>query len=122
VEQPIRFPAPPRSTTTTDAGRSGLFEDHLSRQRRQGPKPGRSDSRRRRSPASEKPFNAPIPLNEDGAPAATLDGPRPSPVVFVTAESLARYPWLPPRVIAGSIWSGPAQVRVRVDETGAAVP
>jgi hypothetical protein len=78
--------------------------------------------RRRRSPAGEKPFHAPIPLNEDGTPTAMPDGPRASPVVFVTAESLARYPWLPARVIAGSIWSGPAQVRVRVDESGSAVP
>jgi hypothetical protein len=54
-------------------------------------------------------------------PVAVPDAPRPSPVVFVSAESLARYPWLPPRVIAGSIWRGPANERVRVDERGDAV-
>jgi hypothetical protein len=48
--------------------------------------------------------------------------PRPSPVVRVSDESRARYPWLPARVIAGSLWRGPANERVRVDETGAAVP
>jgi len=61
-------------------------------------------------------------MNADGVPAATPDAPRPSPVVLVADESRARYPWLPPRVIAGSIWRGPANERVRVDENGAAVP
>jgi hypothetical protein len=55
-------------------------------------------------------------------PAAVPDAPRPSPVVSVTTESLARYPWLPARVIAGSLWRGPGHLRVRVDETGTAVP
>lgn len=54
-------------------------------------------------------------------PVAVPDAPRPSPAVFVSAESLARYPWLPPRVIAGSIWRGPANERVRVDESGTAI-
>jgi len=53
---------------------------------------------------------------------ATPDAPRPSPVVSVSAEARARYPWLPARVIAGSVWRGPANVRVRVDESGEAVP
>jgi hypothetical protein len=54
-------------------------------------------------------------------PAAVPDAPRPSPVVFVSAASLARYPWLPARVIAGSIWRH-GHVRVRVDEAGEAAP
>lgn len=61
-------------------------------------------------------------LNEEGVPAAVPDAPRPSPVVFVSAESRARYPWLPARVIAGSTWRGPGHVKVRVDETGHAAP
>jgi hypothetical protein len=64
-----------------------------------------------------------VPLNDEGVPVALPDAPRPSGVVFVAAESLARYPWLPARVIAGSVWRGPANERVRVDERGlAAVP
>ena len=63
-----------------------------------------------------------VTLNEDGVPAAVPDVPRPSPVVFVSAESLALYPWLPPRVIAGSVWRGPGHLKVRVDESGNAVP
>jgi hypothetical protein len=55
-------------------------------------------------------------------PAATPDAPRPSPVVFVSDESRARYPWLPGRVIAGSVWRGPGQERVKVDENGVAAP
>jgi hypothetical protein len=42
--------------------------------------------------------------------------------VFVSDESRARFPWLPPRVIAGSVWRGPQQERVRVDESGCAAP
>jgi hypothetical protein len=41
---------------------------------------------------------------------------------MVSAESRARYPWLPARVIAGSIWRGPGHERVRVDEQGNALP
>jgi hypothetical protein len=63
-----------------------------------------------------------VVLNEEGVPAAVPDAPRPSPVVFVSAESLARYPWLPARVIAGSVWRGPGHLRVRVDEAGNAEP
>jgi hypothetical protein len=63
-----------------------------------------------------------IPLTEDGVPAATPDAPKPSPVVFVSEESRARYPWLPGRVIAGSVWRGPLHERVRVDESGNATP
>ncbi|HET9598779.1 MAG TPA: hypothetical protein VFP65_24605 [Anaeromyxobacteraceae bacterium] len=50
------------------------------------------------------------------------DAPRPSPVVAVADESRARYPWLPGRVIAGSVWRGPQHERVRVDDAGRAVP
>ncbi len=59
-------------------------------------------------------------LNAEGVPAAVPDAPKPSPVVLVSKESRARYPWLPARVIAGSIWRGPANERVRVDENGIA--
>jgi hypothetical protein len=45
-----------------------------------------------------------------------------SPVVFVAEESLKLYPWLPARVIAGSIWRGPHHERVRVDVKGFAEP
>jgi hypothetical protein len=55
-------------------------------------------------------------------PAAVPDAPKASPAVFVSAASLERYPWLPPRVIAGSVWRGPGHVKVRVDETGEASP
>ncbi len=55
-------------------------------------------------------------------PAATPEGPRASPVVSVSEESRARYPWLPGRVIVGSVWRGPRAERVRVDESGRAEP
>ncbi|WP_242393215.1 hypothetical protein [Anaeromyxobacter oryzisoli] len=45
-----------------------------------------------------------------------------SPVVFVSDASRARFPWLPGRVIAGSVWRGEGHVRVRVDEHGEATP
>jgi hypothetical protein len=61
-------------------------------------------------------------LTSDGVPAAAADAPKASPPVFVSEESRARYPWLPARVIAGSVWRGPQHERVRVDETGHAVP
>ncbi len=63
-----------------------------------------------------------LTLNEEGVPLATPDAPRPSPVVLVSEESRRRYPWLPGRVIAGSVWRGPGFERVRVDETGDAKP
>lgn len=63
-----------------------------------------------------------IPLTEEGLPAATPDAPPVSPVVSVSAESRKRYPWIPARVIAGSVWRGPGHVRVRVDERGHATP
>ena len=76
---------------------------------------------RRRNGAStghHHPHHPHLVLNEEGVPAARPDDPRPSPVVFVTEESLARYPWLPRRVIAGSHWRGPAQEKVWIDEAG----
>lgn len=88
---------------------------------RRGPKPGRRNQRRQRPNAGEQRFNPPVPLSPEGVPLAVPDAPRASPVVFVSAESLARYPWLPARVIAGSTWRGPGHLRVRVDETGTAV-
>jgi hypothetical protein len=63
-----------------------------------------------------------IPLTEGGVPAATPGSPAPSPVVVVSGESRSRFPWLPSRVIAGSIWRGPQQERVKVDENGEARP
>ena len=63
-----------------------------------------------------------ITLTPEGFPAAVPDEPPPSSAVFVSDESLARYPWLPPRVIAGSVWRGPGHLRVQIDETGTAVP
>ncbi len=63
-----------------------------------------------------------MPLTEEGFPAATPEMPRPSPVVSVSDQSRARYPWLPARVIAGSVWRGPDRIRVRIDEVGTALP
>ena len=60
----------------------------------------------------------PVPLTDEGVPAATADAPKTSPVVFVTDESRSRFSWLPARVIAGSIWRGPQQERVIVDANG----
>ena len=94
----------------------------MARDRRKGPKPGRAGQRRRGAPGAHTHHAAPLPLTEEGVPAAVPDAPRPSPVVSVTAESRARYPWLPARVIAGSRWRGPGHLQVRVDETGTAVP
>jgi len=63
-----------------------------------------------------------IHLTPEGVPAAAPDAPPVSPVVFVAEESLKLYPWLPARVIAGSIWRGPRHERVRVDARGVAEP
>lgn len=94
----------------------------IKQRHRRGPKAGRRGQRRQGPINGEQVSHPPVPLNEEGVPAAVPDAPRPSPVVFVSAESLARYPWLPARVIAGSIWRGPGNERVRVNESGAAVP
>jgi len=62
-------------------------------------------------------------MTPEGTPAAVPGAPAPvSPVVRVLAESRERFPWLPARVIAGSVWRGPAHERVRVDPGGRADP
>ena len=93
----------------------------MAKQHRRGPKSGRRGPRR---PGAANPhsLHPPVVLNEEGVPAAVPDAPKPSPVVFVSAESLARYPWLPARVIAGSVWRGPGHLKVKVDEFGNAAP
>ncbi len=84
----------------------------------------RRSRRRHRRPLrgdAHEPRRAPsILLTDEGFPAATPDGPKPSSAVFVSDESRARFPWLPRRVIAGSVWRGPQHERVKVDETGRA--
>lgn len=83
----------------------------------------RSNKRRRRRPqGGPAHHHAPVPMTAEGTPAATPDSPAVSPVVFVSEESRALHPWLPPRVIAGSVWRGPGHERVRVDEHGNAQP
>jgi hypothetical protein len=84
--------------------------------------PDRRARRHRRSPDGERRHHHFIPLTDEGVPASTPDGPKPSPVVFVSDESRTRHPWLPGRVIAGSVWRGPGHERIRVDESGNAVP
>jgi hypothetical protein len=84
-------------------------------------KRGRRRDRRRNAPGGDHRRHR-IPLTPEGVPAAVPDAPPVSPVVFVTDDSLARYPWLPPRVIARSVWRGPGHLRVQVDEHGTAVP
>jgi hypothetical protein len=85
-------------------------------------RPGGRGKRRRPRGNGHAPRTERITLTEDGVPAATPDAPAVSPVVLVTAESRKRYPWIPPRVIAGSVWRGPGHLRVRVDERGEAAP
>jgi hypothetical protein len=63
-----------------------------------------------------------MPLAESGVPAAVPGAPPPSSTVFTSEASRAKYPWLPPRVIAGSVWRGPALERVKVDANGEAKP
>jgi hypothetical protein len=89
-----------------------------------GPRgPDRRGKRRHRDVVRpERREHEPITLNDEGYPAANGDAPKLSPAVFVSDESRAKYPWLPPRVIAGSVWRGPSHERVRVDETGSAAP
>src|SRR5512142_153219 len=62
-------------------------------------------------------------IDREGARGAASGAPAPlSPVVQVVAESRVRFPWLPARVIAGSVWRGPSHERVRVDLGGRAEP
>ncbi len=84
----------------------------------------RGNKRRRQRPARGPGGRRPerILLTEEGVPAATPDATPVSPVVFVSDETRARYPWIPGRVIAGSVWRGPDHIRVRVDENGNAAP
>ncbi len=63
-----------------------------------------------------------IVLTPEGFPAATPDAPATSAAVFVSDASRTLYPWLPPRVIARSVWRGPGHLRVQVDEHGNASP
>lgn len=92
----------------------------MSRPHHHGSKRGGGRRRRPRPPQGERRHSPPVLLNEDGVPAAVPDAPKPSPIVLVSEESRARYPWLPARVIVGSVWRGPANERVRVDESGTA--
>ena len=94
----------------------------MNRQHQQNPRSDRAARHRsRRGPATE-PRRSPTPLTPEGVPAAIPDAPALSPVVFVSDESRTKHPWLPARVIAGSVWRGPEHVRVRVDQHGEAVP
>jgi hypothetical protein len=96
----------------------------LIRQHHGGPGFDRGNKRRNRHgpQGAARHHHHAIPLTDEGVPAAVADAPKPSPVVAVTTESRVRYPWLPARVIAGSVWRGPEQGRVRVDEHGDAAP
>jgi hypothetical protein len=82
------------------------------------------DKRRRRGhgPGNASRAQERILLTPEGVPAAVPDAPPISPVVFVSDDSRAQYPWLPGRVIAWSVWRGPDHLRVQVDEDGNAVP
>jgi hypothetical protein len=82
----------------------------------------RGKRRRRRTPGSPGHHHPPIQLTAEGTPAATPDAPPVSPVVFVSDQSREAHPWLPARVIAGSVWRGPGHLRVQVDEHGNAQP
>jgi hypothetical protein len=83
------------------------------------PGPDRSTRLRHRHGGEERRHPA-ASITVDGFPGYMPDSPKLSPVVAVTDESRARYPWLPSCVIAGSIWSGPRHERVQVDEDGGA--
>jgi hypothetical protein len=92
----------------------------LNRSHHEQPQDRASRHRNRRGGRGERRQHT-ISLTPEGVPAAVPDAPPVSPVVFVSDESRARYPWLPGRVIAGSVWRGPAFERVRIDENGNAV-
>lgn len=77
--------------------------------------------RRRHGPGGGAATRQHIPLTPEGVPAAVPDAPPVSSVVFVSDESRKQYPWLPGRVIAWSVWRGPDQTRVQIDERGNAV-
>ncbi len=86
------------------------------------PRHDRPARRQRRTLRGAGPQAQFIPVTAEGFPAAVPDVPPPSPAVFTTEAARATYPWLPARVIAGSIWRGPAHVKVRVDAAGEAAP
>jgi hypothetical protein len=88
---------------------------------RSGKRQGRGARRQRRGqrgPTQHRP--APVPVTEEGVPAAVPDAPAASPAVFTTEATRARFPWVPARVIAGSVWRGPGHVKVKVDANGEA--
>lgn len=116
--------AAPRSSppNTAPSQRPFTRAQALIKAQRKNQPGGRRNGRRPRPPPGERRYNPVVPLNADGIPAAVPDAPKPSGIVAIAAESRARYPWLPARVIVGSVWRGPGQERVRVDEQGAAIP
>jgi hypothetical protein len=73
----------------------------------------RRGRRRNRGPRAPAPVSEPL----TGTPEIP-----PSPAVFTSDAARASWPWLPRRVIAGSVWRGPGHERVRVDERGEASP
>ena len=85
---------------------------------------GPKDRQRQRRVAQAPEFRGPgISMTREDMPAAVSGAPTSlSPVVRVMAESRERFPWLPARVIAGSVWRGPSHERVRVDLGGRAEP
>lgn len=109
--------------SATTPGPPETTENHLNRSHHdQSSFPRGSQRRHRRGPRDPARQRAAVPLTAEGVPAAVPDAPPVSPVVFVSDESRARFPWLPGRVIAGSVWRGPHLERVRVDEHGRAQP
>jgi hypothetical protein len=94
----------------------------LNEPRQSKPRHDRTARRQRRGGRSLTSKAPVIPITDEGFPAAVPDIPPPSPAVFTTETARASYPWLPGRVIAGSIWRGPAHMKVRVDEAGDAAP
>lgn len=106
----MRIAAGPAAARQTDTMKPNGSKQHRSRRRQKHRPHGSHDP---------KPV---VTLTEEGVPAAVPDGPRPSQAVFVSDQSRAAYPWLPGRVIAGSVWRGPRNERVKVDDTGNAIP
>jgi hypothetical protein len=101
---------------------SSLELQNLNEPRHSKPRNERTARRQRRGGRGLTPQPMVIPVTEEGFPAAVPDIPPPSPAVFTSDAARSSYPWLPGRVIAGSIWRGPAYVKVRVDASGEAAP
>jgi hypothetical protein len=80
------------------------------------------DKRRHHGQGGEGRAQNRVALTPEGVPAAVPDAQQTSGVVFVSEESRKTYPWLPGRVIAGSVWRGPDHVRVQIDASGNAAP